>query len=391
MANQSLVMFIQNSIQNGQDINSVRNQLIAQGYSPYEIDTAINFLYNKPTQIHHTISFSKSAIIAIAAICIGLALTAYLFISLNNTAPSKLLDFQTSPIKSALKAGEKLQFKVTLFNMGSSQRYDVQIKSVVQDNNNREVASKEDTLAVEKRTTETMEIELPAGIEAGKYTVKSTASYTKGTASSSFQFTVYKESATASCFDNKQNQGETGIDCGGLCEKCPSCSDGIMNQDEEGIDCSGVCQACKQGCEDCDDNNQCTIDSCDNGQCVHERIIPCCGDGACDANDCAKDCEITESTSEIIDRAGTLSKTDPNKAKQTCETLRQLSDKDHCFDVIAKTVNQSIACGYINMTANRDACYMHFAMRYDFTVCEKVENPYLQKSCESLKYIKTQE
>ena len=52
------------------------------------------------------------------------------------------------------------------------------------------------------------------------------------------------------CFDGIQNQDETGIDCGGVCELnfgfiCPpppeTCSDGIMNQDETGIDYGGVC------------------------------------------------------------------------------------------------------------------------------------------------------
>ncbi|MFQ5686557.1 MAG: hypothetical protein ACE5GV_07850 [Candidatus Scalindua sp.] len=52
------------------------------------------------------------------------------------------------------------------------------------------------------------------------------------------------------CFDGIQNQDETGIDCGGVCEinfgfVCPpppeTCFDGIMNQDETGIDYGGVC------------------------------------------------------------------------------------------------------------------------------------------------------
>jgi len=46
------------------------------------------------------------------------------------------------------------------------------------------------------------------------------------------------------CADGVQNQGETGIDCGGPCSACPSCNDGIQNQNETGIDCGGVCPAC---------------------------------------------------------------------------------------------------------------------------------------------------
>ena len=57
--------------------------------------------------------------------------------------------------------------------------------------------------------------------------------------------------SSATCIDGIQNQGETGIDCGGPCparstpELQPSCSDGIQNQGETGVDCGGPnCLAC---------------------------------------------------------------------------------------------------------------------------------------------------
>ena len=52
---------------------------------------------------------------------------------------------------------------------------------------------------------------------------------------------------TPTCSDGIQNQGETGVDCGGPCSPCPTCSDGIQNQNETGIDCGGVCAACPVG------------------------------------------------------------------------------------------------------------------------------------------------
>ncbi len=50
--------------------------------------------------------------------------------------------------------------------------------------------------------------------------------------------------ACASCSDGVQNQGETGVDCGGPCPACASCNDGVQNQGETGIDCGGPCGAC---------------------------------------------------------------------------------------------------------------------------------------------------
>ena len=46
--------------------------------------------------------------------------------------------------------------------------------------------------------------------------------------------------------DGLQNQGETGVDCGGaVCPACATCSDQVQNQDETGVDCGGsICNAC---------------------------------------------------------------------------------------------------------------------------------------------------
>ena len=47
-----------------------------------------------------------------------------------------------------------------------------------------------------------------------------------------------------SCSDDEQNQNETAVDCGGVCDVCPTCTDGIKNQDETDVDCGGVCGLC---------------------------------------------------------------------------------------------------------------------------------------------------
>ena len=74
------------------------------------------------------------------------------------------------------------------------------------------------------------------------------------------------------CFDGIQNQDETGIDCGGVCELnfgfiCPpppeTCSDEIMNQDETGIDYGGVCgtgDPVAAPAQNFTDNNQDNVD-----------------------------------------------------------------------------------------------------------------------------------
>ncbi len=51
----------------------------------------------------------------------------------------------------------------------------------------------------------------------------------------------------ATCSDGIQNQGETGVDCGGPCTACATCDDGIQNQGETGVDCGGPCAPCNTG------------------------------------------------------------------------------------------------------------------------------------------------
>lgn len=56
----------------------------------------------------------------------------------------------------------------------------------------------------------------------------------------------------STCSDGKQNQGETGVDCGGPCTACAAaatCNDGIQNQGETSVDCGGPCAICTQTLE----------------------------------------------------------------------------------------------------------------------------------------------
>ncbi|MDF1694261.1 MAG: M43 family zinc metalloprotease [Saprospiraceae bacterium] len=78
---------------------------------------------------------------------------------------------------------------------------------------------------------------------------------------------------TPTCDDGIQNQGETGIDCGGPCTACPTCDDGIQNQGETGVDCGGPCAACPT-CDDGIQNGNETGVDCGGPDCA-----PCGGGG----------------------------------------------------------------------------------------------------------------
>jgi hypothetical protein len=80
---------------------------------------------------------------------------------------------------------------------------------------------------------------------------------------------------TPTCTDGIQNQGETGIDCGGPCAACPTCTDGIQNGNETGVDCGGPdCAACATCSDGIQNGNETGVD-CGGPDCA-----PCGGGGS---------------------------------------------------------------------------------------------------------------
>ncbi|MAE13163.1 hypothetical protein CMO92_01240 [Candidatus Woesearchaeota archaeon] len=55
---------------------------------------------------------------------------------------------------------------------------------------------------------------------------------------------VWRNCTYINCTDGIQQEREEGVDCGGVCDDCPSCSDGVLNQGEEKVDCGGPCGLC---------------------------------------------------------------------------------------------------------------------------------------------------
>jgi hypothetical protein len=119
----------------------------------------------------------------------------------------------------------------------------------------------------------------------------------------------------ASCFDNVQDNGETGVDCGGpngcrcelgqpcssyvdcVSEHCtlddtpdaappglcvaPTCSDGIRNNQELSVDCGGP------NCPGCAVGELCSVGSdCASGICSYTQCRPSCSPSCKAGEDC---------------------------------------------------------------------------------------------------------
>jgi len=187
----------------------------------------------------------------------------------------------------------------------------------------------------------------------------------------SYEVLEIRTSEEPSCYDGIKNQEETGVDCGGKCEPCSqgSCKDGIKNNGETGVDCGGTCSPCnRETCNDGIKNQDETGIDC-GGRCK-----------SCDAG-------IVPDNQEIIEKVKALGTVNEEESIRLCNTLTDEDFKDECYLQIAQIFEKHSHCDSIERASLSNVCYMHFVQLGDYSVCEKIQDVYIRKSCESLRQI----
>ncbi len=391
MAQDSLVKYIRDLMMNGYNTELIRPYLLKYGYSESQINDALQYIYS-PAEVKHVHHLSKMTIALFIAVIFSLVLISLsLFIyQLPEKTPSRLLDIKTNIITPLVKQGEPLQFSVEMYNLGKARRYDILLRYEVYNLNDELITFKEETIAIETKTSSIGSIDLK-DVVPGKYYLKTIASKEQAKAISTFS--VIKEDTTA------QQSGQQSENP--LIIKCPA---------------------------SCDDINDCTNDYCNDAthyECKHTQITPCCGNAICEFKEnysnCPLDCKVPEeakedlfkekSVVEIIDLAKSIAKRDAEEALRYCkkidvpiyqyqcftgvgvsskneEVCLNIGDdpsKELCYKEIAEETNSSIICSKIIGDMTRDQCYLSFIKRGDYTVCDKVINDYLRQGCNSLK------
>lgn len=430
IANQQLVIYIQQCLKRGYNINYIRSYLINYGYKQEVVDSAIRAIYQQyqqqyqqpqqaiqqqaiqqPTtqvqevkEVRHIIHIPLGAILAILLIISLIGAGIYFVPQLfPKQLPETLLDLSLEPLSMSIEPGDDLVFLKEIFNLGAEKRYDIILRhKVISAKTKEAIISQSETVAIETRGSTKTTIRLPDDIELGKYVLETTAVYGQQTAKASFSFKVYRPSDTPTCNDNIQNQGEEGIDCGSPCpEKCTTCFDRIQNGDETGIDCGGSCKLCAE--PSCFDNIQnqdeegidcggsCPVE-CRKGTCTDGELSP--GEEGIDCGGvCPRQCTTRPggpspieglSTREVIEKAKKVAEINQDDAIMLCRQLEKLRDQDSCISEIALVTGNSNYCGLIESDAARDSCYMGFAMNNDFSVCSKITKPVLRQSCNGL-------
>lgn len=166
------------------------------------------------------------------------------------------------------------------------------------------------------------------------------------------------------CENGEQDEGEEGVDCGGVCpEDCEShCFDGDLNGGETDVDCGGPdCKKCDDY-EDCERDRDCKSDYChpceeneDYGEtapyCRQPRCNDGCENGDEDGVDCGGDC----------DPCGCASNSD-------CDT----DGSEHCEIVTGDIFGY---CETDTCSNNNDCDPLQWAGEYSQRYCDTSETP----------------
>lgn len=401
----SLANFIKQYLDQGYDVDTIRSHLLDSGYKIEKINASINSLYATRHVVHH---LSKTTAITLAAVAIGFAIILTSIAVYLKPAQEAILDIKLEGIQTTAEPGQEIIFIRELTNFGK--KVDVTTSyTLISVDTAAAITSYQETAAVETKSSRQIKIEIPEDAPLGNAVLNAVAAYNDKKAEAALTVKIYKESPTATCTDNIQNQGEKGIDCGGQCKPCKIEKKCLLS---------------------CDDSNKCTEDYCNKDtdfECKHKQIIPCCGNNICEEDEttasCSKDCIEQETAtfegltlSETLDRIKKIAETDVRSAANYCSMVdipmykdvcfRNIAEvtknsllcdsiveelpRDRCYASIAKSKSDSSSCESIAKDSVRDSCYMNFVLdQKDYSVCDKLINKYLRDSCNTLKGAET--
>jgi hypothetical protein len=356
MADQRLIQYIKQLLQQGYNPEYIRSYLMGYGYQLPVIDDALRVAI-KPKPAVSNLVLVAAVVVALIVVISGVILI------MPGEKPADFLKVQASAVKETMSPGDNLDFNVEITTIGEKQG--IKVSYYVIDSKGNKIATKDDSVTVVNKATETTFVTMPADA-SGTYTFVVDVSYKGFADSSSFSFSVRgKEAEAPETLPGK-----------------PSCI--------------------------CDDQDICTRDICDETTdfvCRNYPIVPCCGNKICESEetsaDCQSDCESVvkpepeEDEFEVqyidfkkkIEDAVAMSKTDYDGAINICGefTDEQRAEKDACYESIYRETSNIDACDKVFNQDKKDACYMDYALnKKDNTICEKIFNNYLRGSCNSL-------
>ena len=358
MSNKTLIRYVKEQIEKGYDAQTLRKHMLKYGYAASDVDKAISQAYGH--EVKHVIHFSPATMVTIAGVFIGLVVISFVFYNLmGSKTPETLLDLNLEGVKTTSEAGSDITFLSEIDNLGSSKRYDVILKyEVINIETSKVITFKEETRALETKSSKQININVPSDAETGDYVLRAIATYDGQRAVATIPVKIQDK------------------DSGSVEE--PVVEEPVVEiPDEEVVE--EVLETVEE-----------------------ESVDESRGDDAL-------------TTFETLEKVEVIAKQNKREAEKLCEKLVLQTSRDLCFNKMAEVLGDKTYCGKVNdertkdvclgnvakiidkseiceeitKDSRKDSCYMSFVTggKKDYSVCDKVVNQYLKQSCESLKQL----
>lgn len=351
MVQESLVEYCRQLLEQGYDVQTIQTTLINAGYSKYDANDALRAA---GASVPSGFNISGKVLLLVFGGILALALLVWLVLFFSGPEPAPLA-VSSSLLSTQVSPGDEAVINVDISNP-DDRRVSAALEVVVSGPGGVvDIYSESLDLDSSKRIP--VRVRIPAGSSAGQYSVDVSLAYGPLTVRSSSSFEVRLEIV----------QPPAGI---------------VDVPVESAVDVSLTCPA------SCDDLQFCTRDSCVSGVCVNEPIVPCCGNGVCEAGEegvCSVDCSPQISPQSVIESAVAEAASNSQSAVQKCLSLGMQFYVDSCLNDVAGAANSKSVCDQISSSDSRDQCLIGFAYKGDFSVCAQIQDVYLRTSCDSLK------
>lgn len=316
--------YVQRQLALGFKPEMIRNSLKQSGYPDNLIDSALG--NGGSITVRHEIHFPIKTVIVILLI-VGLGFGGYWFFTNNTGGEDALLDVSVQSYNQEYLAGQEVMYGVELVNMGKSNRFDATIRYTITDSSGKILKSYTETLAVETKATSNGKITLPSNLQPGTYYLNAIVTYgnnQKAESSTEFQIvgqTTYRPPTGGT------TGGTSGTTGGNTGEKTGGASSG-------GTTASG-------------------------GK------------------------TFGDSMKLIRQQAATS----PQAAYNSCLKFTSQTQRDICIGEIAYNTNNVNYCDQISETGKKDNCYLAFVIGGNTQVCDKITDTTTKQYCNQMKII----
>ena len=335
MPRQQLISYIQQQLNQGYDLNSIKTYLINYGYDKDEVEQAISSVYapKKP---------KPRKIILIAGIIIIAVLAISIILILSKPGKEEIsLSIDTELGSKNIIPGGYIMFNTEIEKSGAGM---VLLNHIMTGPDGKEISSIEETTFKSKSA----QFKIPSDAKPGRYAITTSAELGGIKKTSKITFSIAQIGEDIIPEEEPQEEEEEPEE-----------------EEEEEIPVPVV---------DEDEFASLTI---------WERVEAIKIIAQTSAIEAKSHCDK-------IGVAGHQNQCYYNVAEESgdiayCQLITEEKISDRCQKMIAEITNNSNICTSISHESRRDNCYMSFVKMGDYSLCDKFVNKYYKESCEALK------